>query len=326
MPATQSTRSPHHTTTFPLLLSDLHPAHIIFISLTCADRQFLSIQLLPATMIDPFPIAPPRALLELVQPVAESLGLPTLGLHFHEVLFAFGLYTIVGSVVSPAISPRICPNVYPKLNKRTRLSWDVHVVSLVQSILISVLSLYSIFCDEERKELRLRANWEARVWEYTGMGGLLQSFALGYFVWDLIMCAMHVDIFGWGMLAHAVSAVSVFALGYVRLSPRRFSTPHVSLTYDSSVLLSTSTHLSSYFTSFPPPSSTSTGSVINWVLPVASTKRSMEFFSLQPSLAVAWCGVTSAASGSFTMSSTPSTRAGLAQSMTCRLDTGLQKS
>ena len=57
--------------------------------------------------------------------------------------------------------------------------------------------------------------WEERVWGYTGAGGLIQAFAAGYFVWDFGICAGNVDIFGWGMLAHAVSALVVFGLGFV---------------------------------------------------------------------------------------------------------------
>ncbi|KAF2169446.1 hypothetical protein M409DRAFT_20665 [Zasmidium cellare ATCC 36951] len=165
-------------------------------------------------MKDPFPMPPQPWLITLTQPLADALALPTLPLHIHEAIFAFLLYTSIGIFVSPAISRAFFPEKYNKLNRRTRINWDVHVVSLVQSVIISAFSLYVIFVDEERKVLRPRSEWEGRIWEYTGMSGLCQSFALGYFLWDLIMCSVHVDIFGWGMLAHAVSALSVFALGY----------------------------------------------------------------------------------------------------------------
>ena len=166
-------------------------------------------------MKDPFPIPPPVWLVEKVQPLANSLGLPTLALHAHEVLFAFILYTSIGSVVSPILSTWLVPQKYKALNHRTKVNWDVHVVSFFQSVLISAMSLYVIFYDEERIAVRPRDQWEGRVWEYTGLSGLCQSFALGYFLWDFIQCSYHVEIFGLGMLAHAISAVSVFALGYV---------------------------------------------------------------------------------------------------------------
>ncbi|KAK5108543.1 hypothetical protein LTR62_008200 [Meristemomyces frigidus] len=165
-------------------------------------------------MRDPFPIAPPPVLVRLTKPYADALGLSTLPLHIHEVLFALCLYTFVCTVVSPYLSKKFYPERYAALNHRTKVSWDVHVVSFVQSCIICSLSLYIILFDEDRKSWRGADRWQERVWGYSGATGLCQSFALGYFTWDLIMCTWRVDIFGWGMLAHAVSAVSVFALGY----------------------------------------------------------------------------------------------------------------
>lgn len=58
-------------------------------------------------------------------------------------------------------------------------------------------------------------DWAGRVWGYTGGGGMIQGFAAGYFLWDLCVCVAHVDVFGWGLLAHAVAALVVFSLGFV---------------------------------------------------------------------------------------------------------------
>jgi hypothetical protein len=169
-------------------------------------------------MKDPFPIAPPEALINISQPLATALSLPTLPLHVHEVLFAFAFYNFINIVLSPILSRTFFPTTYASLNRRTKINWDVHVVSLFQSVIICAMSLYVMWFDEERKQSRPWEMWEQRIWEYSGLSGLLQSFALGYFLWDFIMCTWHLDIFGWGMLAHAISALSVFALGYVSIS------------------------------------------------------------------------------------------------------------
>lgn len=166
-------------------------------------------------MIDPFPIPPPEWLVAASKPWADKLNLHSLPLHVHEVLFAVAVYTFTQRVVSPAISTYLCPKTYPRLSRRTKINWDVHVVSFVQACLINGLSLWVIWFDEERKVWRDNAYWHNRIWSYQGSGGLCQSFALGYFLWDLVMCSTHTDIFGVGMLAHAVSAVAVFGLGYV---------------------------------------------------------------------------------------------------------------
>ncbi|WPH00410.1 putative tlc domain-containing protein c17a2.02c [Acrodontium crateriforme] len=165
-------------------------------------------------MRDPFPIPPPPALVKAITPLADVLSLDSLPLHAHEVIFAFSLYTFVFLVVSPAISRLVVPERYKAFSPRTRIGWDVHIVSFVQSVIICALSLYVIFVDEERKSWRPWGEWESRLWGYSGMSGMCQSFALGYFLWDLWMCTYHLNIFGWGMLAHAISAVTVFALGY----------------------------------------------------------------------------------------------------------------
>lgn len=73
-----------------------------------------------------------------------------------------------------------------------------------------------MFVDEERTGMTNKyKGWEERVWGYTGGIGLVQAFAGGYFIWDIIITTQHVNIFGVGMLAHAVSAVFVFSLGFV---------------------------------------------------------------------------------------------------------------
>ena len=166
-------------------------------------------------MRDPFPVAPPPFLVKAVKPYADAAGLYTLPLHFHEVLFAFSLYTFIFTIFSPYMSNVLCGERYRNFSKRTRISWNVHTVSFVQSLIITGISTYIILYDEERKSWRESSHWDQRIWAYSGMSGLCQSFALGYFLWDLWMCTYHVKIFGWGMLAHAISATSVFALGYV---------------------------------------------------------------------------------------------------------------
>ena len=163
-----------------------------------------------ANMLDPF-IPPPPLLSRLVEPIASALSLPTLPLHAHEVLIAFTLYHVINRYISPAVSSRLFPNTYANLDRRTKINWDVHSVSLCQSLLINTLALWVIWTDEERRQL----DWRGRVWGYTGASGLVQGFAAGYFIWDLTVTARYVGIFGWGMVAHAVSALAVFSFGFV---------------------------------------------------------------------------------------------------------------
>ncbi|EMD93463.1 hypothetical protein COCC4DRAFT_191712 [Bipolaris maydis ATCC 48331] len=161
-------------------------------------------------MHDPFPIARPESLVKYVQPVADYLSLNTLPLHFHEVVAAYVLYDVTYRFIAPAFSRIFFPRVYATFNARTKLNWDVHIVSFVQSTLICSLALWVIWTD---KELNSMDRIE-RVHGYTGASGLVQAFAGGYFLWDLVITVQNVKIFGIGMLFHAISALCVFSLGF----------------------------------------------------------------------------------------------------------------
>ncbi|KAK5628181.1 hypothetical protein RRF57_003896 [Xylaria bambusicola] len=161
-------------------------------------------------MKDPFPIPPIPALSNAIQPWADYLNLPSLPLHIHEIVIIAAFYEFIRSVVSPALSSRLFPRQYAALSKSKKLNWDVHVVSFVQSTTINILALWVMFVDEERKQM----DWQERLWGYSGGPAMIQALAAGYFLWDLFVTAANVNIFGLGMLAHAVSAVLVYSFGF----------------------------------------------------------------------------------------------------------------
>jgi len=169
-------------------------------------------------MHDPFGLPRPQVLVPYVEKLASYLHLKTLPLHYHEVAFAYAIYHITNKYVSPAVSRYFFPRIYPSFNTRTKLNWDVHAVSFVQSVVICTLALWVMWTDTERSEM----DTKERVHGYTGASGLIQAFAGGYFLWDLVVTAQNVQIFGIGMLFHAISALCVFSLGFVSaLIPQR---------------------------------------------------------------------------------------------------------
>ncbi|KAF2964519.1 hypothetical protein GQX73_g9060 [Xylaria multiplex] len=161
-------------------------------------------------MKDPFPIPPIPALSSAVQPWADYLNLPTLPLHIHEIVIIAAFYEFIRSGVSPVLSRRLFPVQYNALSKSKKLNWDVHVVSFVQSTTINALALWVMYADEERKQM----DWQERLWGYSGGAAMIQALAAGYFLWDLFVTAANVNIFGLGMLAHAVSALLVYSFGF----------------------------------------------------------------------------------------------------------------
>jgi len=167
-------------------------------------------------MLDPLPLRNPPWLQKLIAPLAEKLDAPTLPLHIHEVVFAFALYQFILVYLSPVLSNFLFPKQYNKLSVRSRFNWDVHVVSLFQAFFVCGLAFYVMANDEERNAMDVRE----RVYGYTGALGLVQAFGTGYFLWDLYICARYVTLFGPGMLAHAISALTVYSFGYVSSDER----------------------------------------------------------------------------------------------------------
>ena len=177
-------------------------------------------------MKDPFPIPPIPALTKAVQPWADYFNLPTLPLHIHEIVLIAAFYQLVGGVISPVLSRWLFPTQYSALSRRKRLNWDVHVVSLVQSTAINIIALWVLLVDDELAQM----DWQERIWGYDGASAMVQALAAGYFLWDLIITASNIDIFGLGMLAHAISALLVYSFGFVSppisaLASIRFSLP-----------------------------------------------------------------------------------------------------
>ncbi|KAK6346993.1 hypothetical protein TWF696_007085 [Orbilia brochopaga] len=160
-------------------------------------------------MRDPFPQCP-ASVVKAITPICQAIGFTTLPSHAHEVFGAFLLYHVINVYVSPLVSPLLFPKTYRSFNKRNRINWDIHVVSLVQSTLICIVSFYAMFADRERSAM----NAHQRVWGYTGFCGMVQALGAGYFLWDLMVSTQYLNIFGPGLLAHAVCALCVFSLGF----------------------------------------------------------------------------------------------------------------
>lgn len=162
-------------------------------------------------MHDPFPIGPIPLLSKAIQPFADYFSLPTLPLHIHEVLIAFLGYSFINVYLAPVVSKWLFPKQYPKLSAEKKMNWDVHCVSLCQSLLINTLALWVMYADEDRSSM----DWQQRIWGYTGASGMIQGLAAGYFLWDLVVTVQHVRSFGFGMFMHALCALTVFSFGFV---------------------------------------------------------------------------------------------------------------
>jgi hypothetical protein len=161
------------------------------------------------------PIAAPPYFVELTQPLADRLSLSTLPWHAHEMLIGFIWYHFILYYLSPTLSRILIPKTYAGFNKRTRLNWDIHWVSMVQAVFINSAALYVIFTDQKRKEM----DWKGRLWGYTPASGMVQGFAAGYFLWDLQVSSQYIALSGVSALLHAIGALAVTCIGFVRTAP-----------------------------------------------------------------------------------------------------------
>ena len=161
-------------------------------------------------MRDPLPS--PSQLVHFTKAYSEWLGLTTLPYHAHEILLGFLVYHFIFYILSPTLSQLLCPKTYRSFNKRTRLNWDMHWVSMVQALFINTAALWVIFNDEERHQL----DWKGRLWGYTPASGMVQGFAAGYFLWDLQISSQYINISGASALLHAIGALTVTCIGFVR--------------------------------------------------------------------------------------------------------------
>ncbi|TVY88232.1 putative TLC domain-containing protein [Lachnellula willkommii] len=160
-------------------------------------------------MLDPF-FAPFPLFKESIQPLCDTLHLYSLPLHIHEILSAFAIYHIIFEYIAAPLSTALLPKSYTGLSWESKLRWNMHCVSLVQSVSISVLALWVMGADQERKTMNL----EERLWGYTGAAGMVQALATGYFLFDLSVMIRYLDVFGVGMLTHASSCLLTYTLGF----------------------------------------------------------------------------------------------------------------
>ena len=140
-----------------------------------------------------------------------SSFLTTMPYHAHQAIGACVCYFALFLVLSPVLSAHLVPSLYSTLPRRTRINWNVRVVSLIQATFICTCSIHVILADDSRIKMdamdRLRA--------YSPMAGRVQAFAAGYFLWDLLVSLRHLRILGLGSLVHALSALLVTITGFV---------------------------------------------------------------------------------------------------------------
>ncbi|KAK9366345.1 TLC domain-containing protein [Lipomyces kononenkoae] len=153
-------------------------------------------------MIDPLAIEYPEGVAASLDAIFGYVHLPALSKHIHEVALAFTFYQglfLLGPFFGSFVSS------YKTLNERTRLNFDIHIVSQVQCLLILALA-FPAFFDEDLQD--------DHIFAYSPYAGLVYAFAVGYFAWDSYISIRYIKWFGPGFAFHGVASLSVFLLSF----------------------------------------------------------------------------------------------------------------
>lgn len=146
----------------------------------------------PFLFLRPFPANPSNQLVE----------------HWHEVAF-FTIFFHVIMLIAPTLNSKVFGKFYDDLSindKKTKLNYDIRIVSLVQAIL-SVIFCIPMFLHPLYLKNPVRGTYQ--------FAAFVNSFTVGYFIWDLLYCCVfHFDMFGIEFLFHAFGALFVFGVTY----------------------------------------------------------------------------------------------------------------
>ncbi|GMM44413.1 Tda4 protein [Pichia kluyveri] len=142
----------------------------------------------PFLALRPFPENPSNQLIE----------------HWHEIVF-FTIFFHVIMLIAPIINSKYFGKFYDDLKTNdpmTKINYDIRIVGIIQST-ISALVCIPMFAHPQFWENPVRGSYP--------FAGLIASFIIGYFIWDLIYCCIgYYSIFGIEYLFHAAGALFVF--------------------------------------------------------------------------------------------------------------------
>ena len=143
---------------------------------------------------------------------SEPLGLRRLPEYFSQTLASLLVFHLIYVQIAPLLLTYLFPKHYLALSPSGRSDWDLRIVSLVQSTVITCFSLYLIISQHEARSER---GWVDRIYGYNDLEGNLLSISVGYFAWHLAHSIVHRKRHGWVMVGHGVIAFGCFLAAYV---------------------------------------------------------------------------------------------------------------
>lgn len=151
-------------------------------------------------------------LVSWLQPYADAYGMHHLPTHVPTLIRSTLLWFAI-QTLSAQVSPRLFPKTFAKLSRKTRISWDIHVVSFVHAALITPLAARIWWKTRQTNALGFHTHPLAvdRLYGYDYETAQVYAIAQGYFLWDSIISILHE---GPGFIAHGIVALTAFTLVY----------------------------------------------------------------------------------------------------------------
>ncbi|GMM49555.1 hypothetical protein DASB73_005130 [Starmerella bacillaris] len=133
--------------------------------------------------------------------VSAFLGLPLLPFHLHEILLAFLFYALIYYSFGPIAKRK--SKWYGKLTKDLKSACATHAVSEANAITLLILN-FPLFFSKSINTLT----------SSTPYGLFVDSFCVGYFLFDFYITSIHIKSIGAVFMFHAVTALFVYIQGY----------------------------------------------------------------------------------------------------------------
>ncbi|QLQ78599.1 hypothetical protein HG537_0A08460 [Torulaspora globosa] len=124
-------------------------------------------------------------------------------LHLHEIIGSFVFYQLVYAYVAPWLNRLVFRDKYSSISDaKTRINFDIHTVSSVQCLVTFYTIAPTLFLPMNLNVVTYRNELVC----------MASSMAIGYFLWDLLICIRYFNLYGFEFLAHAASSLYVFLL------------------------------------------------------------------------------------------------------------------
>ncbi len=91
---------------------------------------------MPALPTTAYPAGALPWVTQAVQPYADQLGIPAIAPHVPTVVLSLTSWVTI-QYLSAVLSPKLFPKRFAKFDRRTRVNWDIHVVSFVHAAIVT---------------------------------------------------------------------------------------------------------------------------------------------------------------------------------------------